>query len=167
MAMSQRVTIRKAREGDVGAVVELWKELMDFHKAVDPVFTRRRGGHKAFAEYLRKEYIGGDRRCAWVAQAGEEVVGLCMGVIEDYPPLLVLKQYGLLEVMAVTKRWRGKGIGTKLLRRARKWFCEKGMSRVEVRYSTVNELAAGFYAKIGFRPYLKTLFLEVPESKVK
>jgi GNAT superfamily N-acetyltransferase len=159
--MSQRVTIRKAREGDVGAVVELWKELMDFHKAVDPIFTRRRGGHKAFAEYLRKDYIGSDQRRAWVAQAGQNIVGFCMGVIEDYPPLLVLKQYGLLEVMAVTKRWRGKGVGEKLLRRALRWFCEKGMSRVEVRYSTANELAAGFYAKMGFRPYLATTYLEI------
>jgi GNAT superfamily N-acetyltransferase len=165
--MSQRVTIRKARQGDVGAVVELWKELMDFHKALDPVFTRRRGGHKAFAEYLRKDYIGGDRRRAWVAQAGQEIVGLCMVVIEDYPPVLVLKRYGHLEVLTVAKNWRGKGIGEKLLRRARRWFCEKGMSRVEVRHSAANDLAAGFYVRMGFRPYLKTLFLELPESNAK
>jgi len=159
--MSQRVTIRKARQGDVGAVVELWKELMDFHKTVDPVFTRRRSGHKAFAEYLSKEYIGGDQRRAWVAQVGQKVVGFCMAVIEDYPPVLILKRYGHLEVLAVTKRWRGKGVGAKLLRRARKWFCEKGMSRVEVHYAITNELAAGFYAKMGFRPYLETVFMEL------
>jgi GNAT superfamily N-acetyltransferase len=165
--MAKKVTVRKAALKDIPAIVELWKELMDLHKAVDPIFTRRRGGHKAFAEYLRKEYIGGDGRRTWVAQAGEEVVGFCMGVIEDYPPLLVLKQYGLLEVMAVTKRWRGKGVGQKLLRRALRWFCEKGMSRVEVRHSAVNDLAGRFYSRMGFRPYLKTLFLELPESRVK
>jgi GNAT superfamily N-acetyltransferase len=137
---------------------------MDFHKAVDPIFTRSRGGHKAFAEYLRKEYIGGDRRRAWVAQAGQEVVGFCLGVIEDYPPVLVLKQHGLLEALGVGKRWRGKGVGEKLLKHARKWFCEKGMSRLEVRYSAANELAAGFYARMGFRPYLKTLFMELQEG---
>lgn len=165
--MSRRVTIRKVRQGDVGAVVELWKELMDFHKALDPVFTRRRGGHTTFAEYLRKEYIGRDRRRAWVAQAGRQIVGLCMAVIEDYPPVLVLKRYGHLEVLAVAKQWRGKGVGEKLLRRARRWFCEKGMSRVEVHNSTANELAERFYAKTGFRPYLRTLFLELPATDAK
>ena len=165
--MSQRVTIRKARQADVGAVVELWKELMDFHKALDPVFTRRRGGHKAFAEYLRKDYIGGDLRRAWVAQAGQEVMGFCMAVIEDYPPVVVLKRYGQLEVLAVAKRWRGKGVGEKLLKRVRRWFCEKGMSRVEVRCLTANELAVDFYAKLGFRPYLKTCFLELQQSDCK
>ncbi|MHC4619221.1 MAG: GNAT family N-acetyltransferase [Planctomycetota bacterium] len=161
------MTIRKARQGDIGAVVELWKELMDFHKALDPVFARSRGGHKAFAEYLRKEYIGGDRRRAWVAQAGREIVGLCMAVIEDNAPVLVLKQHGRIEGLVVTKKWRGKGIGEKLLRRARRWFREKGMSRVEVHHSAANDLAAAFYVRMGFRPYLKTLFLELPEGKVK
>ena len=66
--MAKKVTVRKATVKDIPAAVELWKELMDLHKALDPVFTRRRGGHKAFAEYLRKEYIGGDRRRAWVAR---------------------------------------------------------------------------------------------------
>jgi GNAT superfamily N-acetyltransferase len=134
---------------------------MDFHKALDPVFARRRSGHKAFAEYLSKEYIGGDQRRAWVAQAGQDVVGFCLAAIKDYPPLLVVKQYGHLEVLAVAKRWRGKGVGEKLVKRARRWFCKKGMSRVEVRYSTANELAAGFYAKMGFRPYLATTYLEI------
>jgi len=90
-----------------------------------------------------------------------------MAVIEDYPPVVALKQYGHLEVLAVAKRWRGKGVGEKLLKRARRWFCEKGMSRVEVHCSTANELTAGFYAKLGFRPYLKTFFLELQQSDCK
>jgi GNAT superfamily N-acetyltransferase len=165
--MAKKVTIRKATVKDLAAVVELWKELMDLHKAMDPFFARRRGGHKAFAEYLRKDYIGGDRRRAWVAQAGQEIVGLCMAVIEDYPPVLVLKRYGNLEVLTVAKNWRGRGVGEKLLRHALRWLCKKGMSRVEVRCSAANEPAMEFYTRTGFRPYLNTLFLEPPESKVK
>jgi ribosomal protein S18 acetylase RimI-like enzyme len=159
--MKENITIRKAVPADVPAIVELWKEVMDLHKAVDTVFTRRRSGHKAFAEYLSKEYIGGDHRRAWVAQAEQNVVGFCLAAIKDYPPVLVLKQYGHLEVLAVAKQWRGKGVGKKLLKRAWRWFCKKGMSRVEVHYSTANELAAGFYAKMGFRPYLETTYLEI------
>ncbi|MHC4625279.1 MAG: GNAT family N-acetyltransferase, partial [Planctomycetota bacterium] len=86
---------------------------------------------------------------------------------EDYPPVLVLKRYGNLEVLTVAKNWRGRGIGEKLLRHALRWLCEKGMSRVEVRHSTMNDLAGGFYVRMGFRPYLTTLFLEVQEDKVK
>jgi len=159
--MAREVIIRKAVPADVPAIVELWKELMDFHRAVDTVFTRRRSGHKAFAEYLSKEYIGGDHRRAWVAQAEQNVVGFCLAAIKDYPPVMILKQYGHLEVLSVAKRWRGKGVGKKLLKCARRWFCKKGMSRVEVHYLSANELAAGFYAKMGFRPYLETVFLKI------
>ena len=159
--MRAKVTIRKVRAKDVPSIVELWKELMDFHKAVDPVFTRCRGGHKAFAEYLSSEYIGADQRAAWVALAGRKVVGFCMAVIEDNPPVLVLKQHGQIEALAVTRRWRAKGVGARMVKRARKWFSEKGVRRIEARVAKANKVSTAFWAKIGFSPYLETVFLEV------
>lgn len=165
--MTNAVSIRKATAKDIPAAVELWKELMDLHRALDPLFTRRRGGHKAFAEDLRSQYVRSDRCRAWVAQTEGEIIGLCMAAIEDYPPVLVLKQHGQIGALVVKKKWRGKGVGEKLLRRALRWHRAKGMSRVEVRHSAMNDLTGRFYVTMGFRPYLKTLFLELPASKVK
>jgi GNAT superfamily N-acetyltransferase len=159
--MALALTIRKARLTDVEAVVELWKELLDFHKAIDPFWSRSRTGHKTFAEYLTKECIGADRRRAWLAQAGQRTVGFAMGAIEDYPPCLRIKQYGLLECLVVTKSWRNKGVGEKLVKRARRWFADKGMTRIEVRHAAANTLAGGFYAGLGFEPYLTTVFTQI------
>lgn len=159
--MAGKLTIRRVGQTDVGAVVELWKELMDFHKAVDPFWTRSRTGHKTFGEYLVKECMGGDQRRAWVAQAGNKIVGFCIAVIKDYPPCLQTKQHGKIECLAVTKRWRNKGVGEKLLKRTRTWFAKKGMTRIEVAHSTANELAAGFYAKMGFRPYVEIVYQQL------
>ena len=43
----------------------------------------------------------------------------------------------------------------------RDWLRKKGVRRIEVRHSTFNEIAAGFWSKMGFIPYLQTLFVEL------
>jgi hypothetical protein len=42
----------------------------------------------------------------------------------------------------------------------RDWFRAQGIRRIEVRHSTFNAIAARFWPKMGFTPYLRTLFLE-------
>ena len=41
------------------------------------------------------------------------------------------------------------------------WFRREGIRRIEVRHSTYNEIGARFWPKMGFTPYLQTLFLEL------
>jgi len=159
--MAVKVTIRKATTKDVSAIVELWKELMDLHKAVEPFFSRSRTGHKAFADFIAKKRLASENAYVCVAAAGKDIVGYCMANIEKYPPVLQIKEAGRIENLAVTKKWRNKGIGQRLLKKVRKWFSEKGVCRIEVRVSIANKSATRFWAKMGFKPYLETVFLEI------
>ena len=159
--MAQRVTVRKAKKGDVTAIVDLWKELMDFHKSLDAVFTRSRTGHKVFAEYLAKERLDNEIACTWVAHSGTMVVGFCMAVIKKSPPVVKIKEYGHLEVMVVPKEWQGKGIGRRLFKKAKSWFDKKNLIRLEVHFSVHNEMARAFWREMGFLPYLETGFMEL------
>jgi hypothetical protein len=43
--VEKEVTIRQAKKKDLAAMVELWKEMMDFHKDRDRFFTRTATGH--------------------------------------------------------------------------------------------------------------------------
>jgi ribosomal protein S18 acetylase RimI-like enzyme len=158
--MRKQITIRKATAKDVPAILELWKELMDFHKKLDSFWTRTDSGHKRFAEFL-KEHINSNDACALVATDGKQLVGFCLIRISNYPPVLKKRQYGELTNIAVTKKYRRYSIGQKLVKKVRQWCVKRGISRIEARYSTENQIAAGFWAKVGFRPYLKSTFLEI------
>jgi len=158
--MTKNTTIRKAVERDVPAIVELWKEMIDFHKERDRFFSRSATGHEAFADFVTG-HISSETSCVFVAEAGKDIVGYCLSVIEEYPLVLQAKERGLVRNMAVTKRYRRKGIGKRLLKKAQSWFSEKGVYRIETRFATSNELAAEFWAKMGFTPYLETAFLEI------
>jgi len=158
--MTKKITIRKATTKDVSAIVELWKELMDYHKKLDPIWTRSASGHERFAEFLT-QHINSNDSCAFVAMDGKNPVGFCLIKISNYPPALEKQQYGELTNIAVTKKYRRRGIGKKLIKKVRQWCAKRGISRIEARYSMANKTSTEFWAKVGFRPYLKTTFLEI------
>jgi GNAT superfamily N-acetyltransferase len=158
--MAKEVIIRKAIAEDVPSIVELWKELMDFHKERDRIFSRSASGHENFADYL-KGHISKENSYLFVAEADKNIVGYCLVFIEKYHPVIELQEYCLVQDIAVTEKYRCKGIGERFLKETQRWCCEKGIHRVEARVSTYNKAAKEFWTEMGFTPYLETVFLEM------
>jgi RimJ/RimL family protein N-acetyltransferase len=156
-----RAVIRMATRRDIPATVGLWEELMDFHRARDPFFTRARNGSRLFAKFV-EENIRNDAACVLVATVDARIVGYCQGMLEQHPPALAEPQHGQILDFMVTAEYRRTGIGGQMCKALCDWFCREGIRRIEVRHSTANEIAARFWPKMGFQPYLQTLFRELP-----
>ena len=155
----EQVVVRDARPEDIAAMVGLWKEMIDFHRNVDSFFTRAPGGEDSFAQFVEKN-IGSETVCVYVAVVGGEIVGYCQGKLEKHPPVITQTDYGQILDFTVTGDYRRVGIGRKLCRALQDWFVLKGVHRIEVRHSEFNDSASQFWPKMGFRPFLKTLFME-------
>ena len=158
--MAKRVIIRKALIEDIPSILELWKELMDFHKERDRIFSISSTGHKKFAEHI-KSHITSGKSPVFVAEAGKELVGYCLAIVQKNPPVFETKEYGLVENIAVSGKYRRRGIGEKLLHETRNWFSAKGIRRIEAHVAITNNVSTGFWAKMGLKPYLKTFFMEI------
>ncbi|MHC4741554.1 MAG: GNAT family N-acetyltransferase [Planctomycetota bacterium] len=158
--MTGQVRIREANEDDLLGRVELWTELMDFHKRLDSIFTVRPNAAERFAGFVR-DNIASDDACVFVADEDGFVVGYCHVKILEYPPVLEIERYGQIHGMAVGEEHRRRGIGARLTEAACEWLSKKGIGRVEVRHSTKNGLAEAFWRKVGFQPYLTTNFKEI------
>ena len=158
--MNEKVNIREAVVEDVPAIIELWKELMDFHKERDRIFSRSANGHERFADFITG-HISSETSNLFVAEAGKDIVGYCLAIVEKYPPVIEIKEYGLVQDLGVTEKYQHGGIGKRLLEEAQSWFSKKGVHRVEARVAKSNRLATDFWAKMGFKPYLETVFLEI------
>jgi GNAT superfamily N-acetyltransferase len=158
--MTTEVIIRKAAAEDVPSILGLWKELMDFHKELDLIFSRSADGHERFADFVTG-HISSETSNVFVADAGKDIVGYCVAIVEKYPPVIEIKEYGLVQDLAVEEKHRRSGIGKRLLEEARSWFSEKGVHRLEARVAKSNRSATDFWAKMGFVPYLETVFLEI------
>ncbi len=160
LTMKNQINIRKAVENDVAAMVELWKEMMDFHKELDQLFTRKATGHEGWTDFITG-HISNDDSCVLVAECNNQIVGQCLGFVSEYPPGITSKRYGKFQELAVTAKFRRFGIGEKLFSEMVTWFREHGIKRTQVRVSVHNELLTAFWRKMGFRPYAETLFLEI------
>lgn len=151
--------IRSAIRRDVPAIVRLWEELMEFHRERDPFFTPARNGADLFTRFVEQN-LDSDAACVLVAVAEDGIVGYCQGVLDHHPPALAEPNYGQVLDFMVTASHRNTGIGSRMFETLRGWFRNEGVRRIEVRHSTSNEIAAHFWPKLGFKPYLRTLFME-------
>jgi len=155
----EQTLLRRATLDDIPAIVELWKEMMDFHKKRDPFFTRADDGEQAFGQYLEKN-INSEAACIYVAIIGGTIVGYCLGTLEKHPPVLSVTDYGQVHDFAVTADYRRSGVGERLCNALQGWFVLKGVHRLEVHHSEFNEAASHFWEKMGYKPFLKTLYKE-------
>lgn len=157
--MQSNMKIRKATPADLPAIVELWKDLMDFHYNLDSFFSRSKDGHENFLKWVEKE-MESDSAELFVADSSGKILGYIKIEISNYPPVFELKKYGMISDAAVATEYRRKGIGEALYQRAMDWFKDKEIERIELRVANVNTVAQGFWKKMGFIPYMTTMFKE-------
>ncbi|MFB0563558.1 MAG: GNAT family N-acetyltransferase [Candidatus Lokiarchaeia archaeon] len=149
--------IVRATFSHVSGIVELWKELMDFHKNIDSFFSRREDGHINFEKYV-KELIESDDSLVLAALDEGHVVAYSISQISEYPPVFQIEKYGHIWDMAVKSDYRRKGIGGRMLAKILEWFEQRKINRIELRVVPKNQIGYSFWKKQGFKDYLHVLY---------
>ncbi len=80
----------------------------------------------------------------FVAECGERVVGYVAGALRN-------DGSGHVMSLAIDPRFRGLGLGSKLLKAVEESFLEEGASRIFLEVSTSNKVALTLYRKAGYR----------------
>ncbi len=151
--------IREANRSDLPEIVGLWKEFMDFHRDLDQFYTRSEDGPSNFQKHLEGQLESEDDALL-IAEESGKIIGYAKIEISQYPPVFEMDKYGLISDVAVAEEYRRKGIGQALFNASTKWFTDKGVTRTELRVANVNNVARGFWSKMGFKPYMTTMFKE-------
>jgi GNAT superfamily N-acetyltransferase len=133
-------TLRAAEPRDVGAIVELIRELAEFERLTHLL--------QVTAEKLQPHLFGTRPAAeALVAQVQDEVVAFAL-FFTNFSTFLA--QPGLyLEDLYVSHSHRGSGIGEALLRRLGALAVERGCGRFEWSVLDWNENAIRFYQRMG------------------
>lgn len=135
------VLIRPALQKDLDYLVVLLEKLFSIEE--DFVFNeklQRRG-----LQIMLENELG----CILVAEAGDEVVGMCSG------QLTVSTAEGgaalLVEDVVVREGFRGQGIGRRLMAWIAEWGKVKGVTRFQLLADRSNRGALDFYRKLGWQ----------------
>ncbi len=150
--------IVRATHSHVPEIVEIWKELMDYHKNIDSFFSRSEDGHVNFEKYV-KDLIESNDSLVLVALDEGHVVAFSISRISEYPPVLQREKYGHIWDMAVKSNYRRKGIGGRMLAKIFEWFESQNVDRIELRVAAKNQIGYSFWKKHGFKDYIHILYL--------
>ena len=156
-----KMKIVKAAEKHIPEIIELWKELTDFLKDIDPdaLWSRSKNGHTNWEKLLRG-VMGSENALVLVALYKGHVVGYSISEISRYPPIYEREIYGFIDDMAVRSDYRRKGIGEQMLGRILQWFESRNIDRIELTVAAKNQLGYSFWKKHGFKDYMRRLYLD-------
>lgn len=156
------VEVRTAREQDGPALLELWRELMDHHQAIDPRFRLSTHADERFLAYLELASNRDDYRVR-VATVGGAAVGFAVACVLPNSPVYRARWIGYINDLCVTARLRRRGIGRLLVDDAIAWLRAFGADSIEVYVAHANTEARAFWRRVGGRDYLERLSLNAPE----
>ena len=152
------IQIIEAQETDVLEIVEIWKDFMDYHKQIDPFFSRRKDGHHNFEKYIINCMKSSDSYIL-VARKEDNVIGYSLATIEKHPPVFHIEKYGyIVDIVVAHSYWR-KGIGEHFLKKILQWFSTNNIKRIELKVAVGNKIGYSFYKKHGFTDYLHVLYV--------
>jgi ribosomal protein S18 acetylase RimI-like enzyme len=138
---------------------DYWNELGNLFEAMYDSFDQRqltlklrKNGATIWLDGLAKS--ASSMQSVFGCIAGGVLVGFLYCSIRVVPPHLAMKMVGSIEALFVDPSHRGKRIAEALMRRAQKWFAEKGVSHIELQVLTSNDGALKFWERQAFRPEL-------------
>jgi ribosomal protein S18 acetylase RimI-like enzyme len=139
--MNPTFRIEPATDRDVPLLLELIKALADYEKLAHAVVATEATLHESlFVKRVAEAVIG---------YADDEPVGFALFFQTFSTFVGVPGMY--LEDIFVAPKWRRRGFGEALLAHLAQIAVERGYGRVEWSVLDWNELAIGFYKKIGAR----------------
>lgn len=161
MPHADDVTIRRARADDLEQLGRLGASLARAHHAWDPqrFFTVPRM-HEGYAWWLGKE-LKNRRAIVLTAERRGRIVGYAYGTIEPRDWNALRDECGVGVDLIVVPTARGLGIGRRLLDATLDEFRKKGVTRVILLAAAKNKDAQRFFTKIGFRPTVVEMALEL------
>jgi ribosomal protein S18 acetylase RimI-like enzyme len=155
--------VRQGNEDDVTAMLGLWREMMDFHAELDRRFRPLPPleGEQAWEKHLREDVLGAESACTFVAEAGDRLVGMIVGLACDVYPVFQPEQYGLVSDMVVAPDWRRRGVGRALFDSVKTWSSERGMSHLKLMVAHANPVSQAFWRAMGCTDYMDDMWFEL------
>ncbi|MHA6247416.1 GNAT family N-acetyltransferase [Pontibacter sp. CAU 1760] len=158
--------IRIVEPEDIDEVYALWRELLDLHQPLHPIFR-----YKPDAETtLRKELLlrlksKSTRFFGYVPQ--EEWQGVIVATLRESAPGFRLSRKGYLGETIVKADFRGRGIGNLLVEAAKNWLLDNGADHIELQVSVKNVAAIRFWERQGFSPSTQHMVLDLSAAARK
>jgi GNAT superfamily N-acetyltransferase len=159
--MKNDFIFRKAEIKDLEGILELnfklfKREYKNFDESLDLNWTYKN------KSYFKNRIVENDGFVK-IIENKNKIIGYLCGGVRPSEGLDYRKKanYAELENMLIEKRFRGKGLGTKLTKDFVSWCKKNKIDCLSVTASAKNKPTIDFYKKLGFKAYDLTLEMNI------
>jgi GNAT superfamily N-acetyltransferase len=150
------ITVRKAKVNDIELILYFEKKLIESANEImnkycpqhNIDFSLKSNYEEILSKYL-KSMIYSKNGSIFIAEYNGKPAGHIVLSIQKSHPIFKLKYYGRINTIFIKKKFRGKGISSKLKNEAKKWFKRKKIKRVSLNVFPDNKNAINVYKKWG------------------
>ncbi len=149
------IILRRATDGDVDGLYRMALELQDHVEASNPrIWRLSEEGRRSKRSEVMAALRDPDGVVIVAVDEGGAVCGMATARILREEKLTV-KAAGSIETVVVEKRWRGRGIGTRLVAALCDFFDEMGVRKIRVGYVLGNVEGEAFWKGLGFEEVIQ------------
>lgn len=129
---------------DIDLIEPLWEQLNHYHLETVSTFKE---DFKKFTFKERKRRLLNSKKKINIIVASEDnnYIAYCISSIDE-------KGKGEIESLCVNPQYRGKGVGSVLMKKSLTWLEENKAENITILVAVGNEKALSFYEKLGFAP---------------
>ncbi len=136
-------------------LIHLFEDFQDYLVKLDPMQRlRKQSGYGEHTLTKTIQEIEENNGVFYVALDGDTIIGFSCGIVEKQSPEIFLgvipSTQGRIIELYVDKKYRGKGIGTTLMKKVETYLKQKGCEVVKVEVFAPNDLAKNLYEKLGY-----------------
>jgi ribosomal protein S18 acetylase RimI-like enzyme len=148
----------RAAESHLPTILNLWREIMDYHRDFDAYWIRAEDGHISFEKHLRELLASGDALVLVALDEGS-AVGYAVARISETVPVFRERLRGTIDDMGVTADYRRRGAGEEMLAELLRWFGARGISTIALSVAAANSIGIAFWKKHGFSDLMHRMVL--------
>jgi ribosomal protein S18 acetylase RimI-like enzyme len=152
-SISKVIEIREGRIDDLGAVVDLWEELVEHHGRLSPQFAPAADSREKWSKYLAKKFSEKSTKLI-IAQEDGEIVGFMLCLLSPNAPIFKERTLGLISDVYVRKERRQKGVAKEMLKVGLRWFMKNKVKSVQLSVAAANFEARAVWGQLGFKPHM-------------
>jgi len=158
-------TIRKATNKDITNIAKMAVELLKYHAKFDPYFAPVKNAKSLYAKHF-KSCLASPTKQLLVAEYNNEIAGYGLIEIAMRPPVLKVRNMGVVNDIFVVKKFRRKSVGRQLFAGMLDWIKKEkskypSLNYIELAVNTKDMISQKAWAKYGFKEYMSKQRLKV------
>jgi len=124
------------------------KEELKYSDSLKPIEKTK----KKFLEYMRHN-LQSRYKSVFYAEEDDKVIGYVLVQWFTALPIVKFKRKGYVSNLYIDIKYRKKGIGIKLVKKAMEWLKKNEVKHVSLEIHVDNKAAQNLYKKLGFKEY--------------